>query len=243
MTAITRHRRPRRRSAVLLATLTAVALGAAGTIALVGHRNQPVPHEAGPDIPTTAPLLTASPASPVTWVNVAGAAVVVSADGPRHDAHGLASGFAHTPFGAVLAAVHITVRLTPQAGPDVYEPTLHDQVIGADTAALSARLEADYDQARSQLGLPYGVAAGRLYASVAGYRIDSASPAAVALRLLVEGPAAGGGSQFAVTAVEMHWSDGDWRLVAPPAGDWGRVVSPTRTTDGFTLFDQEGTIR
>jgi hypothetical protein len=66
-----------------------------------------------------------------TWTTVAGVALPVSATaGPLHRDHGLAAGFAHTPAGAVLAAVHLLVNTTPQVGSAVFEPTLRTEVVG-----------------------------------------------------------------------------------------------------------------
>src|SRR5689334_7718584 len=82
--------------------------------------------------PTSSPVAVVLPAD-TTWTTVAGVALPVSATaGPLHREHGLVSGFAHTPAGSVLAAVHLLVNTTPQVGSAVFEPTLRDQVVGPD---------------------------------------------------------------------------------------------------------------
>ena len=70
----------------------------------------------------------------------------------------------------MLAAANISVRLSPQVGLAVFEPTVHEQVVGDDTDTLSQHLDDDYQAARAQLGLPYGAPAGRLYSTTAGPR-------------------------------------------------------------------------
>src|SRR4051794_9259746 len=87
------------------------------------------PNPATPSNPTAdrAPVLPAG----VSFARVAGIDLPVSAaTGPTETLGGLARGFAHTRSGAVVAALHLLVRTTPQVGPVVFEPTLLDQVVG-----------------------------------------------------------------------------------------------------------------
>ncbi|MFF0659115.1 hypothetical protein [Micromonospora tulbaghiae] len=138
---ITRARRTTRRwlTAVCLA---AAALAGAVTIAVFGaDADRSVTSPAGP-----APIhLDVGPAdgrradlpSDLSWTDVAGVSVPVSGQsGPRSSSGGQDSGFAHDRAGAVLAAVHIIVRVNPQVGPAVFEPTLLGQVVGPNAAAM-----------------------------------------------------------------------------------------------------------
>ena len=73
----------------------------------------------------------------VSWTRLAGVDLPMSPDtGPTQTEGGLARGFAHTPAGAVVAALHLLVRTTPQVGPAVFDPTMTDQVVGCDAAAM-----------------------------------------------------------------------------------------------------------
>ena len=130
--------------------------------------------------------------------------------------------------------MHISLRLSPQVGPQVFDPTLREQVVGADAAALRQHVEDDYDTARQKLGLPYGPPAGRLYSTVVGYRVDEVSAAAASVRLLIDAPGRDGGTVHAATVVGLRWVGADWALVAPPNGDWNTVVSLVTDTSGYT---------
>ncbi len=166
-------RAARRRTRTVVATVAAVILGlavvVAGLVVTVGHRGDPVRDPAVvPATPAAGTVASGSAGSAgpdaVSWSTVAGAKVPVSATaGPSDTSAGRARGFAHTPLGAVLAAANISVRLSPQVGPEVFRPTLREQVVGPDADALAQHLDEDYQAARAQLGLPYGAPAGRLY--------------------------------------------------------------------------------
>jgi|GEM_PF-1112837 len=243
----------RRTRIVVVAGLGVAAVLAAvgvGVVALAGHRPTPAggpPTPAAPNLPAPATTATWSPSSApppapsvaldtdLTWTSVNGARVPVSRTaGPRDTGGGLAHGFAHDARGAVFAAIHITLRLTPQVGPEIFEPTLREQVVGGDAAALRQRTEADYDTARQKLGLAYGGPAGRLYSGVAGYRIDAIGPTTAAVRLLIAGPGLDGGTAYATGALQLRWLGADWVLVAPPRGDWSTVVAFVADPTGYT---------
>ena len=54
------------------------------------------------------------------------------------------------------------------------------------------------------------------------FRWASWSPADATVELVSAGPGNGGGTVMASTRVEVVWSGGDWRVLAPPGGDWER---------------------
>jgi hypothetical protein len=156
---------------------------------------------------------------------VAGVALPVSATaGPLRREHGLASGFVHTPAGAVLAAVHLLVNTTPQVGSAVFEPTLRDQVVGADAAAMREAVQADYRRLGGDAAAGGGPV-GSLPAALAGVRIPSFTHAAARVDLLTVAVDATGIARFAATPVDVAWTGADWALVAPPAGRWDGVVA------------------
>jgi hypothetical protein len=247
--------RARRRTggivAVAAVVLLVTAAAVVGLVVALGQRAIPVSQPTTPAPGTTragasntaASAAAGSPAAStgadeLSWTSVAGAKVPVSrADGPRDTAAGRARGFAHTPMGAVLAAAHISLRLSPQVGPAVFEPTLAEQVVGADQAALRAHLDDDYTTARAQLGVPYGAPAGRLYSTARGYRVrlvsDSADSADVGL--LIEGPSTSGSVLIALS-LHVRWVGGDWALVAPTAGDWNTAAQVITDPSGYTRF-------
>ncbi|MGI5213878.1 hypothetical protein [Plantactinospora sp. CA-290183] len=160
----------------------------------------------------------------LTWITMAGLDLPVSATaGPRDLAGGRAQQFAQTAPGAVLAALHLLVRTSPHVGPRVWDPTLREQVVGPDMAAYIDAVNQDYAIGREQLQVPYGEPLAPIYASIAGVRIDAYSSQAASLRLLIEAPDDEGGVARAATVVQVSWSGSDWRLIAPPQGDWSTV--------------------
>ncbi len=173
------------------------------------------------------------------WVDFHGVRLPVSASaGPgRESPDGAAAGFADTPLGAALAALHITVRLDARFGPRVYRPTLAGQVTGPDKAAAAANVEAAYAAHRRVSGTPPGQATGPVYVTVVGFRFEAFTPASALVHLLLLAPAgtAAGWAQADYRA-ELRWAEGDWRLVAPPAGNWQAVLTVVADAAGYTRF-------
>src|SRR5690606_6998235 len=103
----------------------------------------------------------------IFFADVAGVRLAVSdTAGPQHTGDGLARGFARTRAGAALAAAHILVRIHPEAGADVFGPTLVHQVVGDDAEALVANVAEAYEQLLHQWPATYGEPAGRLYLAI-----------------------------------------------------------------------------
>jgi hypothetical protein len=171
-------------------------------------------------------------------VTVAGASVPVSrASGPRDVSAGRARGFSHDARGAAFAAIHLTLRVSAQVGPTVYGPTIDEQVIGTDAQAMRDLVEDQYEQLRQQQNVAYGQPAGRFFAAAKGYRIDSENGSMVNLRLLIEAPGANNSGVILVSCVvQLRWINEDWAILAPPSGDWGRVVSQVNDSRGYTML-------
>jgi hypothetical protein len=191
---------------------------------------------------SAAPARTGSPVVPVVdfsgvrWVDYHGVALPASAQaGPHDTAHGLASGYADTPLGALLAAVNIGVRTSWELGPAIFQPTIQQQVTGPFEAdMLSADLDS-YGQGGAQTA---GTGAD---ASEAGYLYVGYTPADATVDIVTEGAADDGSTVYAVTQIEVEWLGGDWNVVAPPGGDWGNDVVQVPSLDGYLLFPgQEG---
>ncbi|MEV4210197.1 hypothetical protein [Micromonospora sp. NPDC049662] len=226
---ITHARRTTRRRATVLCLVTATVLGAAAVVVACGT---------GPDRPSTSsssPVLVRPETTvdsravlpdDLDWVDIAGVSVPVSKrSGPLFLSEGRARGFAHNPGGAVLAAVHIVIRVNPQVGPAVYDPTLRTQVVGADAAAMLDQVERAYEELRNQAGAADGQPVGRLNATLLGYRILSYSDDEAALRLLTEAPDGSGSSLMVSTEVGVRWTGSDWALLAPAGGTFDKAVT------------------
>ena len=53
-------------------------------------------------------------------------------------------------------------------------------------------------------------------------------------------PGSQGTTVQAATRVEAVWSGGDWRVVAPPGGDWGNAAAALPSLSGYTIFPGQG---
>ncbi|NIL40675.1 hypothetical protein HCB17_05435 [Salinispora arenicola] len=233
------HTAPRRRIRPMVVATVGLALLVLASVAVARSGDDTRNDHASPGQPLTEANVPAdAPASDVpqqvavevswptdlTWTTVAGLDLPVSATaGPRDSSAGRARGFAQTPSGAVLAALHLLVRTSPQVGPRIWEPTLREQVVGPDVATYIDAVTQDYAVAQEQLQIPYGDPLSPIYASIAGVRIDSYGPQAASLRLLIEAPDGNGGVARAATVVQVSWTGTDWSLIAPPRGDWSTV--------------------
>jgi hypothetical protein len=246
-----KHAAPRRRISPLVIATIAFALLVVASYLVACSGDSPTrddaPHNryvvtvgpSGPSASAAANQVAADIAWPtdLTWMTVAGIDLPASATaGPLDLPDGRARGFSQTAAGAVLAALHLLVRSSPQVGPEVWEPTLREQVVGPDVAAYTDAVQRDYETARERLQVPYGEPLGRIYASIRGVRVDAYSPKAASLRLLIEAPGGDGGIARAATVVQVWWSGVDWQLIAPPRGDWStvRVLVSADLAVGYT---------
>ncbi|MEV0732252.1 hypothetical protein [Polymorphospora sp. NPDC050346] len=191
----------------------------------------PMPVEPTSTTPSAAP----GDLGPVTWTDVQGMTLPVSDRyGPADQTGGRATGFGQTAAGAVLAAAHITVRADAIVGPGVFRPTIAAQVTGVDREAMLGTVESDYEQRRSAAGVNPGDVLPRTHAQVAGYRVDSYTDTAAFLRLLISSPGLNAqGTVYVDFRVEMRWVDDDWRLVAPPGGEWLSATGQVASPDGY----------
>jgi hypothetical protein len=156
--------------------------------------------------------------------------------GPRYTRGGLASGFADTPQGALLAAINIGVRTAAQWGSAIFVPTITRQVTGPAASALLHAEETSYAQLRATAHVRAGKPAGQAHAAEDGYRFAAWSPATATVEVLTVGPTAGGATVLAATRVQVVWRHGDWRVVAPPGGNWANAATAISSPLGYTIF-------
>ncbi|MDK1476837.1 hypothetical protein QNO07_26120 [Streptomyces sp. 549] len=173
----------------------------------------------------------------LTFMDVRGAQLPVSpVHGPKRVTQARAAGFSRDTGGAVLAAVHLATRVSPQLGPEVYVPAA-ERMRGdvEDRTAFLAQLDADYAKARAASGLPEGEPL-RIYAQVIGYAVPVAerAPERVTVHLLSRGAGPDGGEVLVSVPVTVSWWGGDWALEAPTGGRW--PGQPVAGTGGHTLF-------
>lgn len=174
--------------------------------------------------PAGADWLTAAPLG-LSWQRVDGVPLLFSgSDGPSRLNGPIAAGYTHTPQGATVAALQISMRLV--YSPDYVrvldeQTTLpqeqREQIISA--RALQPRLDSQ--------GLERSTIAPTAF-RVAAYTGDAA---------LVEYayPRADGSGTFRVAAIALAWSAGDWKYSGTPAAS---TSTETPNLDGFTPLPQ-----
>jgi hypothetical protein len=189
---------------------------------------------------SSSPAAAAGPVTPVTgvaglrWVNDQGYLLPESAQaGPRYTSGGLASGFADTPLGALVAMINIAVRTAWQFGPAVFQPTIEAQVTGPyANQMLSMDLDA-YGTGPGQAGQASS------YARMTGYQWAGYTPADATADLVEEGPADDGTTIYAAIQIQAQWVNGDWRVVAPVGGDWANSATQIGSLNGYLTFPGE----
>ena len=177
----------------------------------------------------------------VRWSSFYGVELPVSAQaGPYDTSAGVAAGFAHTPLGALLAAVNIGVRANAQWGPRIFTTVIRGQVTGPDAAALLTSCQATYDQAAQSDGVTGGQPLGTVDVTEQAFRWITYTPAAAILDLVSAGPGGNGAAVRASVQMEVVWDGGDWKVVAPPGGDWGNSAAELSSLAGYTAFPGQG---
>ena len=241
-----------RRLILPAAAAAAILLGTGLAFALTGRP----PASRSPAATATAPASPAGAAGPgsqgqpqvprvslasVRWSGFYGVELPVSAQaGPYDTSGGVAAGFAHSPLGALLAAVNIGVRANAQWGPRIFTTVIRGQVTGPDAAALLAGCQAAYDQAAQSDGVTGGQPLGTVDVTEQAFRWITYTPAAAILDLVSAGPGASGATVRASVQMEVVWDGGDWKVVAPPGGDWGNSAAELSSLAGYTVFPGQG---
>lgn len=229
-----------------LAAVTVIAVAGAGLALAVtsrGGAQGPARRPAAPAAPPAASgtQLPSVSLAGLRWSDYHGIRLPSSpAAGPRRTSGGQAWGFADTPLGALLAALDIAVRANAQWGPDVFVPVIRDQVTGPDAAALLAACQASYGQASQAAHIAGGQPLGNAYVTEQAFRWVAYTPADATVDLVSAGPGSGGVTIRAATRVEVVWQGGDWRVVAPPGGDWGNAAARLSSLNGYTSFPGQG---
>ncbi len=239
------RRQPRR---LLPAAVLVIVLGAGLAVALAarhGRGGRPAAGRTSPAPPgapgTGSPELPRVDLAGLRWSGYHGVELPSSpAAGPRDTSGGLASGFADTPLGALIAAVNIGVRANAQWGPAIFGPTIRGQVTGPDAAALLASCQSGYAQASQAAHISGGQPLGDAYVAEEAFRWVAYTPSDATVDLVSAGPGSQGTTVRATTRIEVVWAGGDWRVVAPPGGDWGNSAAQLTSLGGYTIFPGQG---
>ena len=132
--------------------------------------------------------------------------------------------------------MNIGVRANAQWGPGVFGPTIRGQVTGPGAVALLSACRASYEQARQATGVLPGRPLGRAFVVEEAFRWVAYTAAAATVDIVSAGPGGNGGIVRAVTRIEVVWPGRDWRVIAPPGGDWGNSAAPLTSITGYIRF-------
>ena len=72
------------------------------------------------------------------------------------------------------------------------------------------------------------------------FRWVAYTPADATVDLVSAGPGSQGATVRASTRIEVIWHGGDWRVIAPPGGDWGNAAALLTSLAGYTIFPGQG---
>jgi hypothetical protein len=241
------YRQNRRRRKLALAVAVALILAFVGLAhhapARAGHQKDKAtsrPIRTRAKAPSARASATADASADLNWTDFHGIELPVSAqDGPHHAIGGLAWGFSDTPRGALLAAVNIGVRTAAQWGPTIYQPTIRNQVTGPDASNLLKADASAYAALRAGAHVRPGQPAGRGYAVEAAYQFAAYAPSSATIDIVTEGPGAAGTTVLTITRIQVIWLRGDWRVVAPPDGNWASSATTSLSLAGYTTFPDE----
>jgi hypothetical protein len=125
-------------------------------------------------------------------------------------------------------------------GPRIFTAVIRGQVTGPDAAALLASCQAAYDQAAQSGQVVGGQPLGTVDVAEQAFRWITYTSSAAILDLAVAGPGAGGATVRASVQMEAVWDGGDWKVVAPPGGDWGNSAAGLSLLAGYTAFPGQG---
>lgn len=237
MTSVTRGGQRRAQTTLILLAASAAVL--ITVVVLLAYVLAHDPKDATATPATPRPGSHHSTTADVAWEPVAGVDLPISrAHGPRTTDDGRAAGYSGSEFGAALAAVHILVRTGANVGPDIYEPTITQQVTGANTAAMKVLTDQRYQQLRATAGVEDGEPLPGGNAEVLGYRIAAFADGTAAVEVVMTSPDLGG--QVLMFGVALQRSADDWLVVAPPRGDWGAAATTLSTAPDGTLRYGDG---
>jgi hypothetical protein len=163
---------------------------------------------------------TAAPAG-VTWSLYQTVALPSSpTDGPLVTTGDVASCYAHTPVGALLAAAQISVRYLLA---DNWQAVLAAQVAPGPGPAVYASERAQVTGSAIDAGSPG-------FGQYAAYQYVTYTPATAVIELVSRFPA----GTFQLVTTTVTWSGTDWQLQLQPSGGISPNAQTLTTLTGFT---------
>lgn len=190
--------------------------------------------------------LPTPPAPEILWVSVAGVQVPISRHhGPHITTGHRAAGYSRSPEGAAVAGVNVLVRASPTAGPASFDAVLASQLTGANLPTLRQTTHDQYEQLRLARGIREGepILEARTAARVRGYIFDGYSHSAgrATVRVVLDSEDLAASGRLVTFRLSLVWDHDDWRVIAPPRGDWGAVASALGSApSGMLSYDGLG---
>ncbi len=239
-------RHPGRKTVVVGAVLLALAAGLVAVDITAGHQQPRTPAAAAP--PAAAPAAPPAPVAPpapatqphpldltvpvttpagLTWSTWAGEQEPTSADaGPAHVSGAVASGYARSPLGALLAAQQIATRylISPHGG---WRAVTLAQVLPGPGRDHYVALRSTTTDNPPSAGLAQPVA----------FRFVTWTSAQAVIQFLDRVP---GREGFQVVTSTVLWRDGDWRLQLQNDGGISPTAVDVPTPTGFVLWGAPG---
>jgi hypothetical protein len=190
-----------------------------------------------------APAAATLTAENVTFEDFYGVQLPISGTaGPRETAGGRGLAFAHSPDGAVLAAIHILYRAGASPGPAIFEPTIREQVVGVDKDKFLSKIQGDYAAAATAGTGPHGELAGTteqakaIQSGVWAYRLEAYDASVVPVQILLRS-VPGARPLYVNMALTVKWIEGDWHLVAPLNGEFASASRQVAgVPDGYVIL-------
>lgn len=221
------------RASLLLAGLFLGLVVLAGLVVALfggGHNTQQSPATVSPRPSVIAPpdaqldqTVPTSPPSDVRWELYQREALPYSATaGPRTVDGAVARGYAHTPTGALIAAVHIGARKLLSPG-DSWRQVVDQQVVAGPGRDR-------FIQLRSTVTTD-GTPDPRL-GQLAGFRFVTYTPDIAVIQLATKFT----NGHMQVTTGTVQWSDGDWKAVLQPDSSESPTVQAVPDLTGLVAW-------
>jgi hypothetical protein len=98
---------------------------------------------------------------------------------------------------------------------------------------LSVDLDADGQGASEVTG-------NQASAREVAYQYEGYTASDATVDIVTEAPDGNGGTVYAATQIEVQWLNDDWRVVAPPGGDWGNSATQITSLNGYLTLPGQG---
>jgi hypothetical protein len=204
--------------------------------------NQQVPRTRSSSTPptTTVPTTVALPATAsaavienqaptdVTWQLYQGVALPFSAaNGPSVVNGDVATGYAHNPEGALLAAAQIGVRYLVAPNWSAVVASSVAPGPGLDAYAALRQSQSSSGKATTSSGPTPGT-----YLQLAGYQFVTYTPQTAVVQLISQGSS----GTYQVVTNTVTWSGGDWKLVLQSNGSSSPTAQTVSSLAGFIVW-------